>query len=384
VDETINTSKFSIQQNSKQKTIFIKEVISVFKNLNTLNISNKECLENTVNNLNSLINQAWNKNAKQTRIIRHSKQWWNNECKQAINKYRASRSLESWKKFKKVVKDIKRSFFDSKIQEVANKSCSPWELMNWVNKCKLPATEAIKYEGNPYITTECLWEALHTTFNLALYCQIDKEVLNEIGSKPTSIWVPFSKEEFRQALIKYNNSLAPGPDKLMWRHLKTILKQDVCLIHIINIVDMCINLEHWPNHFKRSSTVIIPKLNKQAYDSPKSFQPIVLLNTLGKLIEKVIVDRLQFHIVKNDFIHSSQLGGLKFKSTSDVGVVLTHVIHSGWVKNRTTSILAFDIAQFFPSLNHYLLTLSLEKVDFDPRVTSFFADFLVQRKTNYQ
>ena len=64
--------------------------------------------------------------------------------------------------------------------------------------------------------------------------------------------------------------------------------------------------------------------------------------------------------------------------------MLTHVIHSGWVKNRTTSILAFDIAQFFPSLNHHLLTLSLEKAGFNPRVTSFFADFLVQRKTNYQ
>jgi len=58
VDKTINTSKLSIQQNSEQETAFIREVISVFKDLNTLNISNKECLENMVNNLNSLINQA--------------------------------------------------------------------------------------------------------------------------------------------------------------------------------------------------------------------------------------------------------------------------------------------------------------------------------------
>jgi len=65
------------------------------------------------------------------------------------------------------------------------------------------------------------------------------------------------------------------------------------------------------------------------YDNPKSFQPIVLLNTLGKLIEKVIAERLQFHTIKNDFIHPSQLGGLKFKLTLDVGVALTHVIHSG-------------------------------------------------------
>ena len=312
---------------------------------------------------------------KLTRITRHSKQWWNNECKQAINKYRALRSLESWKRFKKVIKNTKRLFFDSKIREVANKSCGPWELMNWVNKRKLPTTKAIKYEGNPCITTKRLWKALHY--------QIDEEVLNEIGSKPTSIWVSFSKEEFRQALIKCNNFIALGPDKLMWYHLKTILKQDICLVHIINIIDTCINIGHWLSHFKQFSTVIIPKLNKQAYNNPKSFRPIVLLNTLGKLIKKVIADRLQFHVIKNEFIHPSQLGGLKFKSTSDAEVTLTYVICSGWVKKRTTSILAFNIAQFFPSLNHYLFTFSLKKVGFDSRVTLFFVDFLVQRKTNY-
>ena len=64
VDETIITLKISIQQNSEQETTFIREVILGIKNLNTLNISNKECLENTVNNINSLINQAWNKNTK--------------------------------------------------------------------------------------------------------------------------------------------------------------------------------------------------------------------------------------------------------------------------------------------------------------------------------
>jgi len=129
--------------------------------------------------------------------------------------------------------------------------------------------------------------------------------------------------------------------------------------------------------------VIIPKPNKPAYDNPKSFHPIVLLNTLGKLIEKVITERLQFHVIKNDFIYSSQLGSHKFKSTTDAGIALTHIIRSGWTKNKTTSILAFNIAQFFPFLNHHLLTLSLVKAGLDPKVTSFFKDFLVRRKTNY-
>jgi len=104
---------------------------------------------------------------------------------------------------------------------------------------------------------------------------------------------------------------------------------------------------------------------------------------LGKLIEKVIMERLQFIVTNNNFIHPSQLGGLKFKSTLDAGVTLTHIIRLGWAKNKSTSMLTFDIAQFFLSLNHHILTIILEKAGLDPKVTSFFADYLVNRKTNY-
>ena len=47
---------------------------------------------------------------------------------------------------------------------------------------------------------------------------------------------------------------------------------------------------------------------------------------MDKLIEKVIGERLQFQVVSNNFIHQSQLRGLKFKSTTDAGIVLTHFI----------------------------------------------------------
>ena len=77
------------------------------------------------------------------------------------------------------------------------------------------------------------------------------------------------------------------------------------------------------------------------------------------------------------------IGGLKFKSTIDARVALTHIVRSGWAKGKTTSTLAFDISQFFPFLNHHLLTLILEKIGLEPRVSSFFTNYLVKRKTNY-
>ena len=64
---------------------------------------------------------------------------------------------------------------------------------------------------------------------------------------------------------------------------------------------------------------------------------------MSKLIKKVIRERLQFITSANNFIYSSQLDGLKFKFMTDAGIALTHIIQIGWVKNLTTSTLAFDI-----------------------------------------
>ena len=119
------------------------------------------------------------------------------------------------------------------------------------------------------------------------------------------MWALFSKKEFKITLGICSNSLTPGLDKLSWRHLKSILNDKDCISSIIKIANTCIDLEYWPNHFKLSSTVIISKPNKLSYNSLKSFHPIILLNTIEKLIKKVIGERLQFLIVNNDFIHSS-------------------------------------------------------------------------------
>ena len=62
-----------------------------------------------------------------------------------------TRNLENWKIFKSTVKSMKQSFFNTKIQEIANKKQGSWELMSWVNKHKLPAIETIKYNDQQYL-----------------------------------------------------------------------------------------------------------------------------------------------------------------------------------------------------------------------------------------
>jgi len=47
------------------------------------------------------------------------------------------------------------------------------------------------------------------------------------------------------------------------------------------------------------------------------------------------------------------------------------------------NILAFDIAQFFPLLNHQLLPIILDKAGFNSKILSFFSNYLISRKTQY-
>jgi len=46
-------------------------------------------------------------------------------------------------------------------------------------------------------------------------------------------------------------------------------------------------------------------------------------------------------------------------------------------------MLAFNIIQFFPSLNYQLLPLILDKVGLNQKVLAFFKNYLVSRKTKY-
>ena len=46
-------------------------------------------------------------------------------------------------------------------------------------------------------------------------------------------------------------------------------------------------------------------------------------------------------------------------------------------------MLAFDITQFFLLLNHQLLSLILDKAGFNPRIFTFFSNYLIDRQTQY-
>jgi len=136
----------------------------------------------------------------------------------------------------------------------------------------------------------------------------------------------------------------PGPDHVTWTHIKCLCTNDDIVKLFIWIANSCVTTGFWPDCFKTSKTVIIPKPGKTAYNIPKAFRPIVLLNTLGKLFEKAIANRLQWEAACFGLLHPCQFGGVRQNSTKDAGSYLTHLVRAGWDKGYKTSVVVFDLA----------------------------------------
>jgi len=235
-----------------------------------------------------VISNAWKANARNITVTTRSKEWWNDECRDALAAYRRTGAREDWHLFCSTTRFAKRSFFDNRIAEIASTNKRPWDLISWVKQRKLPAVEAIRYQGLPCNSLPDLWHALHSSYNAVANRSVQLSILDDVPCLVPQPWVSFSILEMSKALKACSNVSASGPDYITWHYLKSILADNICASGILSLAQSCITLQHWPRHFKESVSIIIPKPGKPVYDTPKAFRPIVLLNTLGKLIEKMI------------------------------------------------------------------------------------------------
>src|SRR5271154_3519551 len=99
------------------------------------------------------------------------------------------------------------------------------------------------------------------------------EVLNRASRKGRP-----KLRELREALSGCSSHSAPGPDHITWAHLKFWGRSDGVATLLARVADACVVTGHWPDYFKQSLSVIIPKPGQASYGTPKSFRPIVLLN----------------------------------------------------------------------------------------------------------
>jgi hypothetical protein len=72
----------------------------------------------------------------------------------------------------------------------------------------------------------------------------------------------------------------------------------------MNIFNLCI--ETGKHLWNKVTIVILNKLQKLDYSIPKAYQPISLLECIGKVLKKIITNRINADILKYDILSPTQ------------------------------------------------------------------------------
>jgi len=86
------------------------------------------------------------------------------------------------------------------------------------------------------------------------------------------------------------------------------------------IYNQCLIKGNFPRRWKTAKIIPIAKPVKENCMDPSKYRPISLLNIGGKVLEKLLINRINHHMYKNELLTDSQYGFTPQKSTTDAAM----------------------------------------------------------------
>uniref|UniRef100_A0ABD2WNH5 Reverse transcriptase domain-containing protein n=1 Tax=Trichogramma kaykai TaxID=54128 RepID=A0ABD2WNH5_9HYME len=119
-------------------------------------------------------------------------------------------------------------------------------------------------------------------------------------------------EELRGACSRIRYGAAPGPDGVTNRALKlTVARRPDAFLQVYSA---CLSGGVFPSPWKRQSLVLLPKPGKPP-DAPSSYRPLCMLDTVGKILERIICRRLEVYTEAPGGLSDRQHGFRRGRST---------------------------------------------------------------------
>jgi len=203
-----------------------------------------------------------------------------------------------------------------------------------------------------------------------------RDSLNILASTPSVPLDPSTDEEVT-ALIKHlKPRKAPGLDGISNLQLRHFTPP--AIYFLTNVFNACLTLSYFPAQWKISKVITIPKPNKDHTD-PKNHRPIHLLSAPSKLLERIILSRLNSTLPPNTF-PPEQMGFRKHHSTTDQIVRVTTLTSVNKAKGKDSLVVCLDIEQAFDSVWHEGLLIKLTQLTSNPPLVNLIRSFLNQRK----
>ena len=89
------------------------------------------------------------------------------------------------------------------------------------------------------------------------------------------------------------------------------------------------------------------KPGKENSDEVSKFRPISLLNTGGKVLEKLLINRINHHVFTHDIMKKNQYGFTPQRSTSDAAMAVKGFVEEGLAAGEIIVLISLDVKGAF-------------------------------------
>ena len=219
--------------------------------------------------------------------------WWTNECQSAARTYRRARRMGPSKyeqaALRRTVRAAKREYWRKQVETAATLP-EVYKIAKWGQQPSYHSP-SLKGPERP-VTTPLAKAQLFRTILLSRHIELD-DIPEHTPTVPQrkSPWPAISADEAYNAACRAK-STTPGIDEIPVAVIKlawpTIGEQ------ITALYQQCTALGIHPKVFKQVEMIILLNSGPRDRTLPKFYRPIALLSCLGKGLERLIVQRMNY------------------------------------------------------------------------------------------
>lgn len=190
----------------------------------------------------------------------------------------------------------------------------------------------------------------------------------------------FTMEELEKACQRLKEKKAPGPDGIIPEIAKMVVKE--VPEWTLGIMNEAITTGEYPIRWKEAKLILIRKGNKPI-GVHSSYRPICLLDTLGKLLEQLILGRLTADLERVGGLSERQYGFRKGKTTigaiEEVIKTAKEARNGTWRTRKLCVLVTVDVKNAFNSAPWQGILEELKRRDIAPYLLRIIGSYLKDR-----
>ncbi|VDI32901.1 Hypothetical predicted protein [Mytilus galloprovincialis] len=180
-------------------------------------------------------------------------------------------------------------------------------------------------------------------------------------------------DELEGSIFRLKKETAPGPDGFFPELFINAGKE--FLDKLLEIMNRSWEEGILPQNWKMANVKFLKKAHKLSYNNPSAYRPISLTSVVSKLMERIVLYRIEEYVETNNIIDNEQEGFRQYRSTVNALLSLIQSIYGGFNKKMITLALFIDFEKAYDNLqtdidkvnewsNKWRMKLSVEKTEY--------------------